>query len=201
MEKWKIAVIVCLLGGLLGYGAMKQRAENAPVAADTPDQPLFKLETALELKKFVGKPLPAWNIPATLWTNGKPVATSDLKSRVTLVEIFRIKCSHCQEAAPFMQHLQDTYGNQGLKIVALQAPGRAPEEHNWQTVQQTVKNWGLTYPIGFDTKSAYFKGKIGSHLYPTIFLLDREGKVTLALDGLNEKMAIALEDRIKKALQ
>ena len=204
MEKWKWGVVAVLFASVFGYGSWQalseQKTTDVPIPA--PGEPLMTLETATEYQKFVGKPLPAWNIPAAFWTNGKAVSPAAFKGKVALVEIFRIKCSHCQEAAPHMQQMQQTYGPKGLQIVALQAPARAPEENNWSTVQQTVgpKGWGLNYPVGFDAKAAYFKGKIGGRRVPTIFLLDRQGRVTLGLNGLNEKMARALEARIQKEL-
>ncbi len=210
MEKWKWGVVAVLFASVFGYGSWQalseQKTANALVAApgEPPTaEPLMKLETAPEYENLVGKPLPAWNIPTAFWTNGKAVSPASLKGQISLVEIFRIKCSHCQEAAPHMQHLQKTYGPKGLKIVALQAPARAPEENDWNLVQQTVGplGWGLNYPVGFDAKAAYFKGKIGGRKVPTIFLLDREGRVMLGLNGHNEKIGRALEDRIQKELQ
>lgn len=199
MEKWKVGVILALFASVLGYGSWQAREESA----QSLNAPLMTLETAPAYQKFEGKPLPAWNIPATYWTNGKAVSPAELKGHVALVEIFRINCSHCQATAPHMQRLHETYGPKGLKIVALQAPGTSPLESDWKVVQDTVgpNHWGLTYPIAFDAKSAYFKGKIGGHKYPTIFLLDKEGRVLLGLDGYNDKIGAALEDRIQKELQ
>lgn len=198
MEKWKIFVIVFLLGGALAYPAyqarladeatklaMRQQAENARLDAQKPQGP----SANVLIQKFVGKPLPAWNIAPKYWMNtGAALNPSDLKGHVAVVEFFRIKCSHCQQAAPVMRNLHETFGAKGLKMIGIQSPGDDAQENDWDNVASVVKTqFGLDYPIAFDEKSQLFKGVYEGKVYPSVFILNRAGIVVFAQTGFDDK--------------
>lgn len=201
MEKWKLFVIIFLLGGLAGLGAVQSRLANAPATPPAVgEQP--RKEEPLPMMKLVGQSAPSWNIPLQNWINTKkPLDLQDFKGNITLVEFFRIECSHCQEAVPFMKHLQKTYGSKGLKIVAIQAPGVAETENNWKTVQDKLREWQVTYPVAFDEKAQLFQTKYNGTNYPTLFLLDRNGVIRYAHAGHTEEKAAQLEAAINMGLQ
>ena len=193
MEKWKIAVIVLLLGGVVAYPAYQQMLAN-DVAKTTANTPSINSPDATGdvnpnqlIQQFVGKPLPAWNIPSKYWMNtSKALEPSDFKGHVTIVEFFRIKCSHCQASAPILRDVYERFKGRGLRIVGIQSPGKSPEENNWKTVASVCKTqFGLNYPIAFDEKSQLFKTAYKGKLYPSIFLLNRQGIVVFAQTGFD----------------
>lgn len=195
MEKWKVVVVMLLLGVLGGYGAFQQKmtreAEEAPPANNIvdPNAPPDPNSPAVLVQKFVGKPMPApWNIASKYWMNTKkPLEPRDLKGSVALVEFFRIKCSHCQEAAPVMESLQNKYAARGLKIVGIHSPGEDEQENDWDEVSAVcATQFGLTYPVGFDEKAQLFKTTYNGKLYPTMFLLDKKGIVVFAQTGFGK---------------
>src|SRR3712207_4929664 len=100
MDKWKILLIVVLLGGLAGYGFYQQATVGEtqmgmPANPEPPEDPTKG--------PLVGKPASAWNIPAGSWMNTpQPISLQDMKGHVTILEFFRIECPHCEDAAPFM---------------------------------------------------------------------------------------------------
>ncbi len=184
MDKGKAILILVMLCGLFGYGAYQQQAANAPPAPPTPpagEQP----PPDPAAKQFEGKPLPVtWNIGKAQWMNtAKPVAPGDLKGQVALIEFFRVECSHCQEAVPFMKDMQQMFGSHGLKIVAFQSPSDGSEkERDWKQVQSELRKWGVKYPVAFDAKRALFT-RLGGKTFPTLLVIDRSGKVRLARSG------------------
>jgi thiol-disulfide isomerase/thioredoxin len=105
---------------------------------------------------------------------------NELKGKIALIEFWRADCSHCQEAAPFMESLYKKYSPQGLKVVTFHSPstGSGPETHegNWSQVQKTMKEWGITYPVAFDEGAEVFKKYNGAR-YPTVIILNREGEI------------------------
>jgi thiol-disulfide isomerase/thioredoxin len=192
MEKWKIIVIVLLLGGLLGYGVYQQTPRppvpvNTPTSTPTPSAPVVP----------AGQPLPiTWDIPASYWANTpQPIKPQDLKGSVTLIEFWRSGCPHCEEAAPFMEKLYQEYSPLGLKMVTFQSPGRGSgpdsEEGNWQRVQDTIKKWGITYPVAFDQGAQLFT-RLHGERYPTIIVLNRQGLVEYSDTGHTPEKARAL---------
>ena len=179
MDKWKIVIIVALLAGLGGYGFYQQNASQAP----PPDQPVAKDEKPANPKLIAmkGKTPPAWDIPANLWVNTKaPMPLESLKGSPVLMEFWRIGCSHCEQAAPFMNEIYKRYGAKGLKMVTIHTPGApTPDnpENNWTTVRQTIKDWKITYPVAYDEGGKLFQNVYGGERYPAVLLLDRAGKV------------------------
>jgi hypothetical protein len=59
----------------------------------------------------------------------------------------------------------------------------------------------VKYPVGFDTKSAWFQGKVpGDKLYPTFMLTNKEGKIEYSQTGFDQDKAIFLTIALEKAL-
>jgi len=231
MDKWKISAIIGLFAMLLGYGAYQAQTQNAPppevtAGVKTPQAQVPQAQApqahtshvhapAASVKApspgappvakqptFVGKELPAWNIPASLWSNSKaPVTSADVKGSVTLVEIFRIECSHCQQAAPIMAGLYQKYAPLGLKMVAIQSPGVAPTESDWTHVQSIVKGWNWQHPYAFDAGGRYYRTQLGGKSYPSIYLIGKNGTVVYHHTGEDlektKKLVAAIEEALK----
>jgi thiol-disulfide isomerase/thioredoxin len=180
MEKWKVVVIILLIGMLGGYGFYQQTG-GGQGGLDSSGKPA---SSANPQPSFVGKPMPAWNIPAKYWMNSaKPLSPADLKGSVTLLEFFRIDCPHCQEAAPIMEQIYAKYKPRGMKMLAIQAPGSDPKESDWVQVQAAIKSWGLEYPVAFDEKSKIYKGAFKGKSYPTVYLIDKQGIIRYQHSG------------------
>lgn len=202
MDKWKIIVIVALLGTLGGYGYYQQNAATAPQNPDPATQPTPRPANE-KLLKFQGQTPPAWDIAKQNWVNTPaPISLSSLRGNVSLVEFWRIGCSHCQEAAPFLDALYKKYQPKGLKMVAIHSPGNLADpqnpELNWNTVQQRIKEWGISYPVAYDEGGKLFKEAYGGDTYPTMLILNRKGEVQQVLSGHTkekEKQLVAALDQ------
>lgn len=205
MEPWKIGVIAALFVGIIGYGAYQQKVENGP-AGPTPAPAGTPTPSPL-----IGNAPPAWSIPSPSdWANTKtPVTLPSLKGKVSVVEVFRTECPHCQDAAPVMEMLYKHYSPQGIPFVGLQSPGDYNDagnpENNWKSVQQWLTEKNVKYPIGFDRGSKYFQGTFPgpkeSKFYPTMFILGTDGKITFLQTGFDAQKAINLVAAIEKQIK
>ena len=215
MEKWKIGVIAVLLLGLVGYGVSQQKSNDAStdnslidnvVGADATvesGQPNSENKAA----SFIGQEwgsasLPAWSQLGPWENTQQPTTVASLKGQPSLVEFFRIKCSHCQDAAPFMEALYKRYQPRGLKMVAVQTPGDYKDKTNaetmWPSVQAWIKAAKLTYPIAMDKDSQYFQQTIKGTYYPTTIIADANGKIVHAQTGHDIQKTITLAVEIEK---
>lgn len=187
MDKWKLVAILALIFGLGGYGWYSSNAGSAPPPEPTP-------EATAAPPSLIGKPLPVWDISGDFWVNSpKPINTADLKGTVTLIEFFRIGCPHCEEAAPFMEKVYEKYKPKGLKMLAIQSPSVGdPKESDWAAVKSTVKQWGLTYPVGFDEGGKIFREQYKLSTFPTMIVIDKAGVIRYLKAGHTPETAQAL---------
>ena len=215
MEKWKIGIIVLLLAGFGGFAATQNKPPIASTSEahehseddghDHADAPAAAIPTPdPKVVPLIGTAPPTWDIPANLWLNTqKPLTPEDLQGKVTLLEFFRIGCSHCADAVPFIEAMQDQYGQKGLQVIALQSPGLLTDpsntELNWNSVQSWLKERGVTYPVAFDTGRAV-KDKTGITTYPLSFVIGKNGKIIYGQTGHTQEKAAALAATIEKAL-
>jgi len=200
MEKWKIAVICALLLALFGYGYLQQHPSSAfTPTAPTPGPPATVLKT-------VGEAPPDWaiNDPKEWINTPAPIRLADLKGSIALVEIFRINCPHCQEAAPLMVAIHHRYGPRGLKMVTIQSPGDYKDQTNEEVDWGKVKDWcaekNIDYPVAFDTDSKYFQGTMHGQYYPTILILGKDGKAIFAQTGHDSVKGLDLVSMLEKML-
>ncbi len=205
METWKIGVILALVLGLGGYGLLQQKQENAPPLPVTGQTatPVTNAVSHLVGQSIGGPKIPAWQTQISPWANTKtPVTVASLKGKPALVEFFRINCSHCQQAAPFLEALYKRYQPRGLQMAAIQSPGNykdaTNDETKWPKVQGWAKARALTYPIGFDAGSKYFQGTLKGDTYPTMMVTDANGKVVYAETGHDDKKAVDLAIELEK---
>jgi thiol-disulfide isomerase/thioredoxin len=207
MEKWKVIVIVLLLGALGGYGFYQQNSSTTAGSSESqpdPNQPTPPPANQ-KLLKLKGQAPPAWNFPQKYWANTPaPISLADLKGHVALIEFWRMGCSHCQEAAPHINRLFKQYSPRGVKFVAIHSPGApGPDnpENNWNAVQQTIKQWGLQYPIAYDENGKLFKSTYGGDTYPAMLVLNRAGEVVYINNGYTPEKEVELRRVIDSELK
>lgn len=212
MEKWKIGVIAVLLLGLVGYGISQQQSDKPAdaILTATPGVPgATAAPTENKAAGFIGQQLggdklPEWKNLGPWENTKKPITLNLIKGKPALIEFFRIKCSHCQDAAPFLEALYKRYGPRGLKMVAIQSPGEYKDilndETQWPKVQAFVKAGGLTYPVAMDKDSQYFQQTLGGTIYPTTMIADPSGKVVHAQTGHDTQKTITLAVELEKQL-
>ena len=204
MEKWKIAAIAALLLSFVGYGAFSNSRANQTLVSGAPLPVAQQVSfTAPAPSRYDGMPFPGWS-GIKQWMNATtPPTLNAFKGHPTLVEVFRIECPHCQDAAPFLVRLHARYAPRGVQFMGIQSPSDNPDptfsENSWPQVQAWVKQKGYTWPVGFDTKRAWFKKSFGDHVfYPSLFLLDANGKVVFFQSGHDDLKALQLAVQLER---
>jgi cytochrome c biogenesis protein CcmG/thiol:disulfide interchange protein DsbE len=145
---FRLAASVVLLAALAGCGA---RPSAPPAAA-----------------MGVGAIAPEFELPDI---HGAKVHLSDSKGTVRLVDFWTTWCAPCREEVPMFKELHAAYGPKGFTLV-----GIAMDDEGLEKVKPFVEENGIDYLtlIGTEPVAESFGGVVG---YPTLFLLDREGKV------------------------
>ena len=135
---------------------------------------------------LLGKPAPEINI--NLWVAGEPVALSDLRGRVVLLEFWATWCKPCQEMFPELTGLHERESGNGLEIIAItrhyMAYGGTPEAKNEELnlIRKTITDHAVAFRVGV-AEDEKLQGIYGANGLPTVALIDRKGFVQYAGPG------------------
>ena len=125
--------------------------------------------------------------------NGSPVTMASLRGRPLLVNFWATSCSTCIAEMPDMVETYKKYQANGLELVAV-AMSYDPPNYvlNYAETRQ------LPFKVALDTDGSAAKSFGDVKLTPTTFLIDKDGKLTLA--GLLKRLFEAQQATRTEAL-
>jgi thiol-disulfide isomerase/thioredoxin len=106
----------------------------------------------------------------TILLDGSPIALSDLRGQVVMLNFWATWCPPCREEMPAMQSMLEQYGNQSFTILAVnnqEQPG---------IIQPFLDELGLTMPIALDSLG-FIESQYNIVSFPTSLFLDRDGVI------------------------
>jgi thiol-disulfide isomerase/thioredoxin len=119
---------------------------------------------------------PVKPVEAPVWTlkdvEGKPVASSQFRGKVVVVDFWATWCPPCRTEIPGYVALQKKYGPDGLVFVGISVDG----DDSIPAVKAFVKQFNINYLIVMADDSIQDKFGV-TQGYPTTFIIDRDGKV------------------------
>jgi thiol-disulfide isomerase/thioredoxin len=130
---------------------------------------------------------PNWSL---ISLKDKTVNLSDYKGEFVLIDFFYKSCYPCILVFPTLQKLHKKYNNKGLNIIGID-PYDTKEKDD---IDNFLAKHGVTYTIllgGEDVAKEYHVSG-----YPTIYLIDKEGKIIFTQVGYGENTA----DKIEKII-
>lgn len=136
-----------------------------------------------------GQAAPDWSL---LDASGKKVTLSQLKGKVVLIDFWATWCTPCKMVMPSIQKLHEKYGNQGLVVI-----GISTFERDGDPVKY-MKDQKFNYMLLLKGDNVAESYKVQS--IPTMYLIDKQGKIAHTELGAVENLETKLEDTIKKLL-
>ncbi len=123
---------------------------------------------------------------------GGDLTLSTYKGSVVLLDFWASFCPPCREEIPELIQLYDTYKDKGLVVIGVSLDRISPEE-----LKRVCESMNINYPIvrGNDTVAAQYGG---IRYIPTLFVLDRNMKITKKFIGYTSRATI--ESEIKELL-
>jgi cytochrome c biogenesis protein CcmG/thiol:disulfide interchange protein DsbE len=109
---------------------------------------------------------------------GEPVSLSDLKGKVILINFWASWCSPCKAEMPAIQATYQTYKDQGLVVLGI----NATDQDEANAARQFAQTQGLTFPLLADVSGTVFQ-LYQVQALPTSFFVDRQGKIGSVVVG------------------
>jgi thiol-disulfide isomerase/thioredoxin len=185
----KVAIIVITVAALIGLTVYADHATRKSVK---------RVGTAVPAADTTAKPAPEIKLKDL---EGKDVSLADYKGKVVLVNFWATWCDPCRVEIPWLIDLQAKYASRGFTVV-----GVAMDDEGKSVVAPFIakerfdvdgKQLPIDYPIllGTDDASDKFGGILG---YPTSFLISRDGRQVMKIQGLRsyDEIAKAIEDQL-----
>jgi cytochrome c biogenesis protein CcdA/thiol-disulfide isomerase/thioredoxin len=152
--------------------------------------------TSAQSSTLLGEPAPEFTGIST-WHNSEPLSMHGLRGKVVLVDFWTYACVNCVRTLPHLVRWHARYAAQGLVVVGVHTP-EFSFEREVANVQAAVRRHRIAYPVAQD--NAYRTWTAWRTQYwPTLYLVDREGRVVFRHVGEGDEAAI--EREIQKLLQ
>ena len=135
---------------------------------------------------------PDWSLPTLA---GDTISLADLKGKVVLLDFFYKSCAPCCAAMPVLQSLYDKYKDKGFVMLGID-PIDDPIEDE---MADFLAKRGITYTILFAERELSETYHISG--YPTLYFLDRGGKIAKMHVGFGKGMEEELEADLVKLLE
>jgi peroxiredoxin len=127
----------------------------------------------------IPRPAPAMTFATT---NGGAIDLAKYRGKVVALEFLNTTCPHCQKCSQVLQKMQQEYGPKGF-----QALGVAINEMSHMLVPDYIRNYGLTYPVGYAPREKaheFLQHPTMLIMYvPQLVFLDRKGVIRAQYPG------------------
>ncbi len=133
---------------------------------------------------------PKWELTSL---TGEKVKLDELKGQLVLIDFFYKSCYPCMLALPALQALHIKYKDKGLRIIGID-----PYDKKEDDIAAFLAKRGVTYTVLLEGKDATKDYRISG--YPTLYLIDRNGKIVFTQVGYGKGIEDVIEDAIKKNL-
>ena len=124
----------------------------------------------------------------------KTVNLSDLKGKLVLIDFFYKSCYPCMLALPALQDLHERYHSKGLVVIGID-PYDTKEKDD---IDNFLAKRGVTYTVLLGGKDVAKEYHVSG--YPTMYLIDKNGKIIISQVGYGEGVEEELEIIIKENL-
>jgi peroxiredoxin len=174
-----------------GVGAtvkLKVRAADGKERTVTVKLEAKPQESDLQRGALVGQPAPDFepSVQAGPKLAGK---LSSLRGKVVLLDFFATWCGPCREAMPHLEHLHETYGSKGLKVIGISSESK-------KVVAAAAQRFNLKYTLAADEGESV-TGRYRVFALPTMVLIDKKGIVRDVAIADAEAMDAAIQSALK----
>ena len=133
---------------------------------------------------------PNWEL---LSLTGEKINLINLKGKLVLLDFFYKGCFPCMLALPALQELNEKYKDRGLIIMGID-----PSDKKEDDIASFLSMLGVTYQVILGGEDVSIDYRVSS--IPTMFLIDKNGKIIFTHVGYAKETDNILDEVIKKNL-
>lgn len=126
--------------------------------------------------------------------DGKSYSLKDATATgLTLVVFYKDTCPTCQFALPFVERLHKAYKDKDLRVLGI-------EQDDHTRSSAFSKQYGLTFSVASETGAYKVSNAYGITTVPTLFLIDKGGKILSSGEGFVKTEVSELSQMIAQKL-
>ena len=111
-----------------------------------------------------------------------------------LLDFFYRSCAPCCAALPILQSIHEKYKDRGVVLIGIDPYDNPAKDE----MAEFLSKRGITYTVLFSDNKLNDAYRI--HGFPTLFILDREGKIVKTHRGFSKEMGDVIEAQLLKML-
>jgi thiol-disulfide isomerase/thioredoxin len=112
---------------------------------------------------------------ATQWLNSPPLAPSDLRGKVVLVDFWTYTCVNWLRQLPYVRAWAEKYADRGLVVVGVHTP-EFTFERDLDNVLRAVADLDIDYPVAVDNDYGVWSA-FANHYWPALYFVDAQGRI------------------------
>ncbi len=128
--------------------------------------------------------VPVYELTGGPWlntANSQPITMASRRGKVTILHFWTFGCINCQRNLPIYARWQKRYANRDVTVIGIHTP-ETEEERETENVIRYLKQNGITYPVLIDREGKNWR-RWGQRYWPTVYLIDKKGKIRYAWEG------------------
>ncbi|MCB0870395.1 MAG: cytochrome c biogenesis protein DipZ [Solirubrobacterales bacterium] len=121
------------------------------------------------------------------WFNtpgNRPLTMAELRGEVVLIDFWTYTCINCIRTQPWLNAMEERYGDKGLTIIGVHTP-EFPFERDASNVEEAIERAGIKYPVAQDNEYTVWDS-YANRYWPAEYFVDAEGNVRYAHFGEGE---------------
>lgn len=112
---------------------------------------------------------------ATKWLNSIPLASSELRGKVVLVNFWTYSCINSLRQIPYVRAWEQKYKDQGLVVIGVHAPEFGFEQ-DIDNVRLATRQLGVDYPVAIDNEHTVWRA-FDNQFWPALYFIDAQGRI------------------------
>jgi len=135
------------------------------------------------------------NLKFSLTTiTGENLSEENLKNKIVLINFWGTWCSPCVQELPLLEQLFQTYKSPDLIFLGV------AEDSKSEKIAESIDKFNVNYFIVQD-HSDYFADFFTVSVMPTTFLINKDGKVVLRIDGFSKEGIESIDEMLKQLMK